>query len=107
MDRRDVLVILIAVTAGVLGFLVSSATTDLGVNPLVSETEQVVGESDYAPVSTDTLRLEDRFANLMESLSDNGTLRYDVDIEAVLHESDDLPDTVTVTLRLREGQAVW
>ena len=50
--------------------------------------------------------LEDRFANLMDALSDeNGVMKYDVDINAELF-SDAAPDTVSITLHLKEGQAV-
>ncbi len=52
-----------------------------------------------------TISLEDRFANLMESLSDNGTMKYKVVIRANLYE-DSMPDTVEITLYLAEGENI-
>ena len=57
------------------------------------------------PDLTDTLPLEDRFANLMEALSDNGTMKYQTVIRANLSEDGD-PDTVEITLYLAEGESI-
>ncbi len=52
-----------------------------------------------------SLPLEDRVANMMEALSDNYTMKYDIDVEAELY-SNGLPDKISITLHLKAGDKI-
>lgn len=62
-----------------------------------------LNSSDNASISY--LSLEDRYVNLLEALSENGTMLYDVEIMANLKENS-YPDSITIIIYLKKGEVV-
>lgn len=103
------LVILIPIS-GYISWTIKSDLAEYEMSKLQSELSNI--EQAIKPMTLDELEesmkpisLEDRFANLMEALSDNHIMRYDVDIDAHLF-SDNTPDYISITLHLKAGEFI-